>query len=157
MTDSNHHGDPKFTTLSQIGVIILLNGVPVHWRSNRQPRSTLSPTESEIYALSSGIKDTRLYHWVLEEFTKIKTVYPIEVQTDSTGARSFQRDTCPSTKLRGCFDFREMWVEELRHKGEFRTELVSDSNNLADLFTKCLANVEFVVRREAICRAYQTQ
>jgi hypothetical protein len=157
MTDSNHHGDPKFTTLSQTGVIILLNGVPVHWRSNRQPRSTLSPTESEIYALSSGIKDTRLYHWVLEEFTKIETVYPIEVQTDSTGARSFQRDTCPSTKLRGCFDFREMWVEELRHKGEFRTELVSDSNNLADLFTKCLANVEFVVRREAICRAYQTQ
>jgi hypothetical protein len=94
---------------------------------------------------------------VLEEFTGIETVYPILVMTDSTGARSFQRDTCPSTKLRGCFDFREMWVEELRQKGDFSTELVSDTNNLADLLTKCLANVEFVVRREAISRAYQTQ
>ena len=157
MTDSNHHGDPKFTALSQSGVIILLNGVPVHWRSNRQPRSTLSPTESEIYALSTGVKDTRLYHWVLEEFNRVETVYPILVMTDSTGARSFQRDTCPSTRLRGCFDFREMWVEELRDVGAIRTELVSDSDNLADLFTKCHSNLEFVVRREKIAKAYQTQ
>jgi hypothetical protein len=162
MTDSNHHGDPKFTSLSQTGVIILLNGVPVHWRSNRQPKSTLSPTESEIYALSSGVKDTRLYHWVLEEFSRVETVYPILVLTDSTGARSFQRDTCPSTKLRGCFDFREMWVEELRQKGDFKTDLVSDSSNLADIFTKCLSNVDFVVRRHQIIEyqksgAYETQ
>ena len=147
MTDSNHHGDPKFTSKSQTGVIILLNGIPVHWRSNRQPRSTLSPAESEIYALSTGVKDSRLFHWVLEEFTNIETVYPIQVLTDSTGARSFQRDTCPGTRLRGCFDFREKWVEELREQGQFSTELVSDSSNLADIFTKCLSNVEFVLRR----------
>ncbi len=150
MTDSNHHGDPKFTSNSQTGVIVLLNGVPVHWRSNRQPKSTQSPTESEIYALSTGVKDTRLFHWVLEEMTHVPTVYPIRVQTDSTGARSFQRDTCPSTKLRGCFDFRERWIEELRDQQEFSTELVPDCSNLADIFTKCLSNVEFVVRRDQV-------
>ena len=91
MTDSNHHGDPKFTSKSQSGVIVMLNGIPAHWRSNRQPRSTLSPTESEIYALSTGVKDSRLFHWVLEEMTNAETVYPIQVLTDSTGARSFQR------------------------------------------------------------------
>ncbi len=150
MTDSNHHGDPKFTTNSQTGVIILLNGVPHHWRSNRQPRSTNSPTESEIYALSTGVKDTQLFHWVLEEMTRIDTVYPIIVQTDSTGARSFQRDTCPSTRLRGCFDFRERWVDELREQKTFCTEIVTDQNNMADIFTKCLGNVEFTLRREQI-------
>ena len=150
MTDSNHHGDPKFTSNSQSGVIILLNGVPVHWRSNRQPRSTLSPTESEIYALSTGIKDARLFYWVLEEMTQVAIQYPIIIHTDSTGARSFQRDTCPSTKLRGCFDFRERWIEELRDQQELSTELVSDSSNLADIFTKCLSNVEFTVRRNLI-------
>ena len=67
--------------------------------------------------------------------------------TDSTGARSFQRDTCPGTRLRGCFDFREKWAEELREQGQFSTELVSDSSNLADIFTKCLSNVEFVLRK----------
>ena len=76
MVDSNHHGDPKFTSKSQSGVILLLNGVPAHWRSNRQPRSTQSPTESEVYALSTGIKDSRLFHWVLEEMTHVPTEYP---------------------------------------------------------------------------------
>jgi hypothetical protein len=118
------------------------------WRSNRQPTSTLSPTESEIYALSTGVKGSRLYHWVLEEFNRVETIYPFVVKTDSTGARSFQRDTCPSTKLRGRFDFMEMWVEELRERGDISTELVSDSDNLADILTKCLSNVEFVVKRE---------
>jgi hypothetical protein len=156
MTDSNHHGDPRFTSKSQSGVIILLNGVPVHWRSNRQPRSTLSPAESEIYALSTGVKDTRLYHWVLEEFSRSRTEYPILVQTDSSGARSFQGDTCPSTKLRGCFDFREKWVAELRSQGDFKTDLIPERQNLADIFTKCLSNLDFVVRRDQIIN-FQTQ
>jgi hypothetical protein len=30
MTDSNHHGDPKFTSNSQSGVIVLLNGTLAH-------------------------------------------------------------------------------------------------------------------------------
>ena len=157
MTDSNHHGDPKFTSNSQTGVIGLLNGAPAHWRSNRQPKSTQSPTESEIYALSTGVKDVRLFYWVLEEMTHVVTQYPILIQTDSSGARSFQRDTCPSTKLRGCFDFRERWVEELRDQGTFSTELVSDSNNLADIFTKCLSNVEFTVRRNKIRDSWKTR
>ena len=124
--------------------------VPVHWRSNRQPRSTLSPAESEIYALSTGVKDTRLYHWVLEEFTRSRTEYPVLVQTDSSGARSSQGDTCPSTRLRGCFDFREMWVTELRNQGEIKAELIPERLNLADIFTKCLSNLDFVIRREQI-------
>jgi hypothetical protein len=82
------------------------------------------------------VKDTRLFHWVLEEMTHVDTVYPIIVLTDSTGARSFQRDTCPSTKLRGCFDFRERWIRELREQKEFSTELVSDLNNLADILQR---------------------
>ena len=41
-------------------------------------------------------------------------------------------------------------MEELREAGDFSTELVSDSSNLADIFTKCLSNVEFTVRRELV-------
>ena len=44
--DSSHHGDLSFTSKSQSGVVILVNGAPVHWRSNRQPSTTLSPVES---------------------------------------------------------------------------------------------------------------
>jgi hypothetical protein len=67
MCDSSHHGDPEVSSKSQAGVIVLLNGVPVHWRSNKQPNTTLSPVESEVYALSVGVKDVRLMGWLLEE------------------------------------------------------------------------------------------
>ena len=53
---------------SQAGVILCLNGVPVMWRSNRQSFTSLSPAESEIYALSVGVRDARLLGWVLAEF-----------------------------------------------------------------------------------------
>lgn len=153
MTDANHHGDPKFTSNSQTGVIILLNGVPVHWRSNRQPVSVISPAESEIYALSAGVKDTQLYHWVLEEMTGISNITPIIIKTDSSSARSFQSDTCPATKLRGCFDFRERWVAELRDLGKIKAEYIPEARNMADIFTKCLSHVEFVVRLEQIAHS----
>ena len=57
--DAGHKGDNGITSKSQSGVIILLNGVPVCWRSNRQCDTSLSPAEGEIYALSVGVKDSR--------------------------------------------------------------------------------------------------
>ena len=33
---------------------------------------------------------------------------------DSEGAISFKNDTCPVSKIRGAFDYREDWVEELK-------------------------------------------
>ena len=52
-TDSDHHGDKLMTSKSQTRVIVLLNGITVHWRSNKQPRTADSPACAEIYALKS--------------------------------------------------------------------------------------------------------
>ena len=57
MCDARHRGDRLINNRSQTGVIICLNGVSVMRRSNRQPVTSLSPAESEIYALSVGVKD----------------------------------------------------------------------------------------------------
>ena len=73
----------------------------------------MSPAESEIYALSIGVKDARLTGMVLEEMGAV-VEWQIRVRTDSVGAYSFQRDECPDSKLRGCFDFRDAWVDELQ-------------------------------------------
>jgi hypothetical protein len=141
-TDSDHHGDPKNTSRSQTSVMCILNGVPVHWRSNRQPKTTLSPAESEIYALSVGIKDAQLTGWVLEEMGATVS-WPINIYTDSAGAYSFQRDANPETKLRGCFDFRERWVSELQEADSVNVQLCPDDDNLADIGTKCLATYKY--------------
>ena len=55
--DSDHHGDRKLGTRSHSGLIVFLNGTPVHWRSNKQPVTSLSPAEAEVYAMSEGSRD----------------------------------------------------------------------------------------------------
>ena len=56
---AGHHNDPDCDTKSRTAVVILLNGVPVSWRSNKQPDTSISPAEAEIYALSEGMRDAR--------------------------------------------------------------------------------------------------
>ena len=53
-TDSDHHGDKLMTSKSQTGVMVLRNGVPVHWRSNKQPTTVDSPACAEIYVAEQG-------------------------------------------------------------------------------------------------------
>ena len=111
-TDSDFHGDSRFTSKSQTGVIGLLNCVPIHWRSNRQVKTSQSPVEAEVYALAAGVKDARSTYFVLNEMGA-RLQAEIEVSVDSTGAYSFFYDTCPDSKLSGCFDRKEKWVREL--------------------------------------------
>jgi hypothetical protein len=149
MCDSNHHGDSGLTTMSQTGVIVCLNGVPVHWRSNKQPKTTMSPVESEVYALSIGVKDVRLQGWVLEELG-VEVSWPMGIHTDSGGALSFKNDSCPTSQLRGCFDYRLQWVQELRAAQDIEILPTTDKLNLADIFTKCKGNSEFKFRVKQI-------
>jgi hypothetical protein len=149
MCDSNHHGDKEITSKSQSGVIILLNGAPIMWRSNTQPKTTNSLVESKVYALSVGCKDVRLMGWVLEEL-RVPVEWPMKIGCDSTCAASFKNDTCPVSKLRGCFSYRWDWVEELRNDGYVEVVGVSDESNIADIFTKCLRSTVFKWRVEQI-------
>jgi hypothetical protein len=144
-TDSNHYGKGR----SQTGVIILLNGAPLHWRSNRQPVTADSPAVSEIYALKEGVKDGRLIQWVAEEMG-IVTAYPFTVSVDNTQALSFQSDTCPNSKIRGSIDMREAWVKELRDLSIVATQYVEGGSNLADIFTKCFMGPAFAKLKKKI-------
>jgi hypothetical protein len=142
-TDSDFHGDRTFTSLSQTGVLILMNGIPCHWRSNRQPKSADSPACAEIYALKEGVRDSRLFHWVASEMG-VKVDYPFCVQVDSKQACSFNYSTCPKSDIRGSFDWREDWVQEIRDLSVVKTEYVRSCQNLADILTKCLSRLDFV-------------
>ena len=61
-TDSDYARDEKLTRKSHTGVMILMNGVPIHWRSKRQPKTILSPAHAEIhvYAASEGLREARM-------------------------------------------------------------------------------------------------
>ena len=141
-TDSDHHGDKLMTSKSQTGVMILLNGIPIHWRSNKQPTTADSPACAEIYALKECVRDARLLHWVAEEMG-IPISWPFVVNCDSKQAISFQQDTCPKSKIRGSFDLREDWVAEIRDQKVVSMAKVPGEKNLADLMTKCMPTWKF--------------
>ena len=68
---------------------------------------------------------------------------PLVVQVDSSAAVSFQRSTCLLSRIRGCVDMREAWVQELRDVSLVNVQKVVSENNLADGLTKGMPNYKF--------------
>ena len=135
-SDSDHGGDKHLTTRSQSGVMITLNGVPVHWRSSRQPVTATSSAEAEIYALAEAVKCGRLFNWRCEEMG-MQVQWPLTILVDNTQAITFQKGTCVNSKLRGTFDMRRAFVGELRNTQEIDTKHIRREKNNADLLTHC--------------------
>ena len=73
----------------------------------------------------------------------LHTQWPLDVQVGSSAAVSFQRSTCLLSRLRGCVDMREAWVQELRDAGLVRAQKVKSEDNLADGLTKGMPNYKF--------------
>jgi hypothetical protein len=139
-SDSDHAGDSKSGDVrSRTGVMIMLNGMPVFWRSNKQPKTSLSSACAEIYALSEACKDAKQRMLVHRDLGR-KVDYPIKIQVDNAAGVSFQHSTCASSKLRGIFDMAEKWVLELKDTKTVDAIKVDTKKNLADMMTKCLSH-----------------
>jgi hypothetical protein len=141
-TDSDHVGDRRLGTRSHSAFIALLNSIPVHWRSRKQPKTILSPAHAEIYALSEGVKEARQLQWVMSEMG-VELLWPIRVKVDNTQAISFVNQTCLDSKLKGMIDNRENWVRELKDDGLVRVEYVNTKLNKSDILSKCLLGSQF--------------
>ena len=87
--------------------------------------------------------------WVFEELG-VAVRWPMKIWCDSTGAISFKDDTCPVSKIRGCFDYREDWVEELKAEEIIQVHKVKDVNNLADMLTKQYPTYKFKARMQQV-------
>ena len=72
------------------------------------------------------------------------------MKTDSSGAHSFQRDSCPKSKLRGCFDRRDDWVVELQDTDKIKSVKIDTEVNKANIHTKCLKNKDFNKEKKMI-------
>ena len=104
--DASHHGAKAMHSQSQTGLMIMLNKVPLRWRSTRQPDTSDSPAVSELYAIKEIVKDARLQHWVAEEMG-LTVTWPFTLKTDSQQCVSFVGDSCAKSTMRGSFDWRE--------------------------------------------------
>ena len=135
--DSDHAGDTTVgTNRSHTGLVILLNGMPIHWKSNKQPITSYSSACAEIYAMSECCREARLIAWVAEEMGR-QVPYPIVLQVDNAAGVSYQHSTCSASKLRGVYDQRKDWIQELKNQAIVTAVKVDTAKNLADLLTKC--------------------
>ena len=137
-SDSDHAGDMGMgTTKSHTGVVMLLNGMPVHWRSQKQPKTSLSSAEAEIYAMSRAVKDACLRLWVAEDMN-MHVTWPMTLYVDNAAGVSFQHTTCGNSQMKGIFKMSEDWVQDLKNLDKVKSVHVSTDRNLSDMLTKGL-------------------
>ena len=58
-TDSDHAGNMPMTTFSHTGVILMLNNVPIKWKSTKQTKTSRCSAEAETYALDCGVGEAQ--------------------------------------------------------------------------------------------------
>ena len=124
-------------TKSRTGVIILLNDLPVFWRSNKQPDTSLSSAQAEVYALAEAARDVSLRFWIAEELL-LQVTWPAIILVDNSSGIVFQQSMNPASKLKGVFDLRLNWVKELQNKDRIKAIKVDTKYNVADILTKPL-------------------
>jgi hypothetical protein len=141
-SDSDHAGDKPYSTRSQTGIFLTLNNVPVHWKSNKQTATAYSSAAAEVMALSESIRQARFLQWAGIDmgYAKVEKVY---MRVDSKGARYFQSSSVLDSRLKGYFDLREAWIQELRDLSKVGVVAVSGELNLSDLLTKPLKSSRF--------------
>ena len=136
--DSDWAGEKDYShTKSQTGVIILLNGLPIFWRSNKQPDTSLSSAQAEVYALAEAARDVSLRFWIAEELM-LQVTWPAAILVDNSSGIIFQQSMNPTSKLKGVFNLRLNWVKELQDKRRIRAVKVDTKCNVADILTKPL-------------------
>ena len=86
------------------------------------------------------MKDAQLRMWVAEE-AGIKVEYPLKIRVDNKAGVNFQNRMNPDSKLKGVFDMRQGWLQELHDKRRFVAVKIATDKNLADELTKPLSPV----------------
>ena len=110
-SDSDHGGSMPHHSHSHTGVMLLLNNVPIFWKSKKQPVTSRSSAEAEIYALDSAVASARYLNWKREEF-KNKVTWPMIVNVDNNQAKSFCDNLNVNSKMRTTFNMKESWISK---------------------------------------------
>lgn len=131
-SDSDYASD-KVTRRSVTGMLILLNGAPISWRSKIQRAATLSSCEAEYYAMSETAQEV-LYVKSVLEFLACKVKLPIVIKVDNQGA-IFLANNESSTRTKH-IDVRYHFVRDLVEAEVIKFEYVKTEENRADPNTK---------------------
>ena len=125
--------DSDWSERSTSSAVHVVNGLVVWWTSRSQKCVSLSSTEAEWYAATSGACDGLFLHHVIS-FLCDGNVKPLVLHTDNSAVRMLSKKLGAGRlrHIRG----RLLWLQEKSNGGEIDIKQVSTNYNIADLNTK---------------------
>ena len=126
---------------STTGVILILNGGPVLWKSQRQKCVSLSTTESEYVAASAGAKEIVWMRRPLQDLGCAQK-QPTELFIDNQSAIKLVRNPEFHQRTKH-IDVRFNFIRDLQEAKVINAVYVNTENQLAYLLTKGLDGPRF--------------
>ena len=146
-SDSDMAGDlddRKSTT----GVIYFLGGNPISWISRKQKVVALSSCEAEYIAAASAACQGIWLESLRADFLS-ESSQKIKLKVDNKSAISLCKNPVYHERSKH-IDTRYHFIRECVEEGKVEVEHIRTNNQLADILTKPLGRVQFLVLREKI-------
>ena len=139
-TDADFAGDAK-TYKSTTGMVILLGGAPIVWKSKLQRSVVTSTTEAETLALSSTVKTvTFLRHFA--ESIKALPPQKVPVKCDNSGTVLLVKGEASTQRTRHIG--AQLYYSRQQHQnGIVNVQHVPGQQQLADILTKPISGDKF--------------
>lgn len=151
-SDSDWAGaDPAYKSTS--GYIILINGAPISWRSQRQTSVSKSTTEAEYISASEAacklvwLNDLLLDAGILNEGPSF--LHTSKLQIDNKGAVDLAKAEALTRRSRH-IEIRYHMIRDWIDKGEIDVQHVASTANRADGMTKPLPTEPYGVFTENV-------
>jgi hypothetical protein len=155
-SDADYAND-KFDRKSVSGMIFMLGGGPISWRSRKQKSVSTSTTEAEYIALSAAAKHAK---WISQFLTDIgfpqyigpKNKYgrhQVRLFGDNTASLTLVEQPQINERSKH-IDVAYHSIRDLRERGIIECQYISTDKMLADALTKPLGRVLFTRHRDAM-------
>jgi hypothetical protein len=131
--------------ISVTGYCVMLAGVCISWSSSRQKCVAVSTTESELIALSEGVKESEWFGQLLSELG-FKQTEPIIIRCDSKSAIAVVQNPGNHNSTKHV-EIRFLFTRDLVEKGKIKVVYCHTLEMLADLLTKALSGPQFEILR----------
>ena len=140
------------TRRSRTGYCCYLFGNLVGWSARRQKSVSLSTAESEYVALSECAQFGKWYKGLVTDMgLELAHFRPIVILSDSASAITIAESPVHViNKYSKHIERRVHWFREQVRNDTLRIQFVPGTNNIADLFTKCLGAVVFRKYRDSL-------
>ena len=130
------------------GVVFMLAGGPVSWRSTKQTTVALSSSEAEYVAASEAAREVSFLRMLLAELGIAQPNATVLFMDNQTSIKFVEEEGC--TPRRKHINVKHHFIREKFMAGIIKPVWIPTAENVADILTKPLPRSSFELLREII-------